>query len=153
MQKKWQKRVKNTPKQGIFRLFNSLPIVKMRVSPIVKMRIFQLPSPLYPPAGTSGSLEKAIEIFWSSQLANLWSSQLANYWTVGKCLVSVCFSPFSAIFFAFTPFSCTYKTNFEKKSVLTWIFCPRWRLKHFAGTQGGSPPPTQLTNTKNKIWK
>ena len=54
MQKKWQKRVKNTPKQGIFRLFNSLPIVKTRVSPIVKMRIFQLPSPLYPPAGTSG---------------------------------------------------------------------------------------------------
>ena len=59
--------------------------------------------------------EKAIEIFSSSQLAKLSSSQLANYWTVGKCLVSVCFSPFSAIFFAFTPFSCTYKTNFEKK--------------------------------------
>ena len=60
MQKKWQKRVKNTPKQGIFRLFNSSPIVKIRGLPIVKIRIFQLPSLLYPPRGTSGSLSE----FW-----------------------------------------------------------------------------------------
>ena len=36
------------------------PIVKIRGLPIVKIRIFQLPSLLYPPRGTSGSLSE----FW-----------------------------------------------------------------------------------------
>ena len=63
------------------------------------------------------------------------------------------FYPIPPIFFAFSPFPRTYKTNFAKKSGLACIFWPRWRLKVFASTQGGLPPPTQLTNTNIKIMK
>ena len=60
-------------------------------------------------------IQQGIRKVKSSLLANLRSSLLANYWTVRKCLFSMCFSPFSAIFFAFTPFKYTHNTNFEKK--------------------------------------
>ena len=63
------------------------------------------------------------------------------------------FTLFRPFFFAFSPFPRTYKTNFAKKSGLACIFWPRWRLKVFASTQGGLPPPTQLTNTNIKIMK
>ena len=64
---------------------------------------------------TEHPIQQGIRKVKSSLLANLRSSQLANYWTVRKCLFSMCFSPFSAIFFAFTPFKYTHNTNFEKK--------------------------------------
>ena len=60
-------------------------------------------------------IQQGIRKVKSSLSANLRSSLLANYWTVRKCLFSMCFSPFSAIFFAFTPFKYTHNTNFEKK--------------------------------------
>ena len=60
-------------------------------------------------------IQQGIRKVKSSLLANLRSSLVANYWTVRKCLFSMCFSPFSAIFFAFTPFKYTHNTNFEKK--------------------------------------
>ena len=64
---------------------------------------------------TEHPIQQGIRKVKSSLLANLRSSLVANYWTVRKCLFSMCFSPFSAIFFAFTPFKYTHNTNFEKK--------------------------------------
>ena len=60
---------------------------------------------------------------------------------------------FPPIFLLFHPPYAYTKPILQKKSGLAWIFWPRWRLKVFASTQGGLPPPTQLTNTNIKIMK
>ena len=102
---------------------------------------------------TEHPIQQGIRKVKSSLLANLRSSLVANYWTVRKCLFSMCFSPFSAIFLHLHPLNTHITPILKKNAVLARIFCPPWRLKLFAGTQGGSPPPTQLTNTNIKIWK
>ena len=63
------------------------------------------------------------------------------------------FYPFPPIFLLFHPPYAYTKPILQKKSGLAWIFWPRWRVKVFASTQGGLPPPTQLTNTNIKIMK
>ena len=63
------------------------------------------------------------------------------------------FYPFQPIFLLFHPPYAYTKPILQKKSGLACIFWPRWRLKVFASTQGGLPPPTQLTNTNIKIMK
>ena len=63
------------------------------------------------------------------------------------------FTLFRPFFLHFHPFHAHTKPILQKKSGLACIFWPRWRLKVFASTQGGLPPPTQLTNTNTKGWK
>ena len=51
-------------------------------------------------------------------------------------------------------FCCIFARHVQTKCILKTeispglhLFSPQWRLKLFARTQGGLPPPTQLTNT------
>ena len=64
-------------------------------------------------------IQQGIRKVKSSLLANLRSSQLANYWTVRKCLFSMCFSPFSAIFLHLHPLN-THITPILKK-MQSWL--------------------------------
>ena len=65
-------------------------------------------------------------------------------------------APQNCVFFTplFHFFCCIFARHVQTKCILKTeispglhLFSPQWRLKLFASTQGGLPPPTQLTNT------